>query len=161
MVDTKNGETAAPQEAKTDNNDTSKKKLENKETSSFETLLQDMLVLQKVISFVKYMAVLLAVWFVGRVGFSFTWALIGTVAFFGWKNNQDEKSQNKKTGKALAENEEDVVRARLRDLPSWVSHFSWESFTQSIFDFFLTKLSCLCMGISIDYLFSYLSQYHI
>ena len=58
MADVKSGAVSAPdQSTKTDEKDPDEKTVEKVEPLSFEKLLQDMFVLQKVISYVKYMAV--------------------------------------------------------------------------------------------------------
>lgn len=37
------------------------------------------------------------------------------------KTNQEKRKEKQKFGQALAKDEEDVIRARFRDLSSWVS----------------------------------------
>ena len=151
MADVKSGAVSAPdQSTKTDEKDPDEKTVEKVEPLSFEKLLQDMFVLQKVISYVKYMAVSLAVWLAGRFGVGFSWVILAVVVFVLRKFYRNEKKRKEETGKALAKNEENAIRARLGDLPSWVSNFdlSWKLFFPPIFYIFLIlpTLSRLCNG---------------
>ena len=90
-----------------------------------ESFLKDMFVLQKVVSFLKYLVLFLGIWLTGRLGFGYKWVLLATIVYFFWKANRDEKKRRKEAvGAALAKNEEEVLRARLGDLPTWVSLYS-------------------------------------
>lgn len=125
MADVKSGAvTVLDQSPKTDEKaDPNEKKVEKVEPVGLEKLLQDMFVLQKVISYVKYMAVSLAVWLAGRFGVGFSWIVLAVVIFVLRKFYRDEKKEQKEAGKDLTKNEENAIRARMGDLPSWVSNF--------------------------------------
>ncbi len=96
---------------------------ESKSESSVETLLKDMHVMQKIVSFLKYFGMFLFLWLLGWLGFSFHWVLIAAVGYYIMKTKQEKREWKQKVGQALAQDEEVVIRARLGDLPSWVSIF--------------------------------------
>jgi hypothetical protein len=99
-----------------------KQKTEAKQ-ESIETLLRDMHVLQKIVSFLKYFAQFLFLWLLGWLGFSYIWVFIAAIGYYIVKTRQERRDWKQKVGQALAQDEEVVIRARLGDLPSWVSIF--------------------------------------
>lgn len=103
-----------------------KDKKQNKETNpespteSIETFLKDMQVLQKILAFVRYIGMFLFVWLLGWLGFSCLWVLIATLGYYMMKTNWEKRKEKQEFVQACAKDEEDVIRARLGDLPSWV-----------------------------------------
>ena len=98
---------------------------QNKEAKqdSMEAILEDMQVLQKIVSFLKYFGQFLFLWLLGWLGFSCYWVFIAAVGYYIMKTRQEKRDWKQKVGQALAQDEEVVIRARLGDLPSWVSTF--------------------------------------
>lgn len=109
------------------------------EPESVGTLLQDMYVLQKIVSFLKYFGLFLFVWLLGWFGFSCQWVLIAAIGFYVVRTKQEQRDWKQKVGQALAKDEEIVIRARLRDLPSWVSIFLSPSENSSFFNLQIIK----------------------
>lgn len=89
-------------------------------TESIETFLKDMQVLQKILTFLRYMGMFLFVWLLGWLGFSCLWVLIATLGYYMMETKREKRKGKQELGQALAKDEEDVIRARLGDLPSWV-----------------------------------------
>ena len=98
------------------------KENEKDETKSegMETLLKDMHILQMIVTFLKYFGFFFSVWLLGRLGFSCQWVVIAAVGYYIIQAKQEKRDWKQIVGQALAKDEEVVIRARLKDLPSWV-----------------------------------------
>lgn len=93
----------------------------------------EMVILGIVLSFLRYLGAASLVWFVGRIGFSYLWVLVGSLVFVFWAKRKEKKSARKATSCALAANEEKAIEARVSDIPTWVrdsfeSHLSTSGF---------------------------------
>ena len=95
---------------------------ENDETKSegMDTLLKDMHILQMIVTFLKYFGFFFSVWLLGRLGFSCHWVVIAAIGYYIIQTKQEKRDWKQIVGQALAKDEEVVIRARLKDLPSWV-----------------------------------------
>ena len=108
--------------AKADDQGKQDDKKNNEETKSegIETLLKDMHLLQMIVTFLKYFALFFSVWLLGQLGFSCQWVLIAAIGYYIIHAKQEKREWKQMVGQALAKDEEVVIRARLKDLPSWV-----------------------------------------
>ena len=104
-----------------DQGKTNEEKNKEAKPEGIETLLQDMQVLQKIITFLKYFGLFLFVWLLGRFGFGCMWVVIAAICYYIKRTKQEKREWKQKVGEALAKDEEVTIRARLKDLPSWVS----------------------------------------
>lgn len=102
---------------------TKEKEKDETKPESIEAFLQDMHLLQKIVTFLRYFGLFLFVWLLGWLGFSCQWILIAAIGYYILKTKQEKREWKLKVGQALAKDEEEVIRARLGDLPSWVSFF--------------------------------------
>lgn len=95
---------------------------------NIEALFKDMHVLKMIATFSKYFGMFLFLWLLGWFGFSCYWVLIAAVGYYVVGTKQEKREWKQKVGQALAKDETQVIRARLRDLPSWVRVFKFTKY---------------------------------
>ena len=90
------------------------------EGANAKSLTEQLTVLKIGIPLAKYLGVALLIWVLGRFGFSYQWILLATLAVVFWMRNREKKNKKKSIGKAINNDEEKAVEARVEDMPSWV-----------------------------------------
>lgn len=80
----------------------------------------ELAILNFVIKYLKLVGGALLIWFMGWLGLSYVWLICGFFIYVLWRMNQDERKTRRDAFREAAEHENQVVEARMEDLPSWV-----------------------------------------
>ena len=80
----------------------------------------ELAILNFVLKYVKLVGGALLIWFMGWLGLSYVWIIAGFFIYVLWRMNQDERKSRRDAFKEATEKEQQVVEARMEDLPSWV-----------------------------------------
>ena len=73
-----------------------------------------------VLKYLKLVGGALLIWFMGWFGLSYVWIITGFFIYVLWRMNQDERKSRRDAFREATEKEQQVVEARMEDLPSWV-----------------------------------------
>ncbi|XP_015764424.1 PREDICTED: extended synaptotagmin-2-A-like [Acropora digitifera] len=80
----------------------------------------ELAILKFVLKYLKLVGGALLIWFMGWLGLSYVWIICGLFIYVLWRLNADERKTRRDAFREAAEKEEEVVEARMEDLPSWV-----------------------------------------
>lgn len=80
----------------------------------------ELAILNFVIKYLKLVGGALLIWFMGWFGLSYVWIICGFFVYVLWRMNQDERKTRRQAFREAVEKEQEVVEARIEDLPSWV-----------------------------------------
>ncbi|XP_027052448.1 extended synaptotagmin-2-A-like isoform X2 [Pocillopora damicornis] len=80
----------------------------------------ELAILNFVIKYLKLVGGALLIWFMGWFGLSYVWIICGFFVYVLWRMNQDERKTRRQAFREAVEREQEVVEARMEDLPSWV-----------------------------------------
>ena len=80
----------------------------------------ELAILNFVLKYLKLVGGALLIWFMGWLGLSYVWIIAGFFIYVLWRMNQDEKKSRRDAFREATEKEQQVVEARMEDLPSWV-----------------------------------------
>jgi len=81
----------------------------------------ELAILNFVLKYLKLVGGALLIWFMGWLGLSYVWVVCGFFVYVLWRMNQDERKSRRDAFREATEKEQQVVEARMEDLPSWVS----------------------------------------
>lgn len=84
----------------------------------------ELAILNFVIKYLKLVGGALLIWFMGWFGLSYVWIICGFFVYVLWRMNQDERKTRRQAFREAVEREQEVVEARMEDLPSWVRYVS-------------------------------------
>lgn len=80
----------------------------------------ELAILNFVLKYLKLVGGALLIWFMGWLGLSYVWIIAGFFIYVLWRMNQDERKSRRDAFREATEKEQQVVEARMEDLPSWV-----------------------------------------
>ena len=80
----------------------------------------ELAILNFVLKYLKLVGGALLIWFMGWLGLSYVWIITGFFIYVLWRMNQDERKSRRDAFREATEKEQQVVEARMEDLPSWV-----------------------------------------
>ncbi|KAK2570434.1 Extended synaptotagmin-3 [Acropora cervicornis] len=80
----------------------------------------ELAILKFVLKYLKLVGGALLIWFMGWLGLSYVWIICGLFIYVLWRLNADERKTRRDAFREAAEKEQEVVEARMEDLPSWV-----------------------------------------
>lgn len=80
----------------------------------------ELAILNFVLKYLRLVGGALLIWFMGWIGLSYVWIICGLFIFVLWRLNADERKTRRDAFREAAEKEQEVVEARMEDLPSWV-----------------------------------------
>lgn len=80
----------------------------------------ELAILNFVLKYLKLVGGALLIWFMGWLGLSYVWIVTGFFIYVLWRMNQDERKSRRDAFREATEKEQQVVEARMEDLPSWV-----------------------------------------
>lgn len=80
----------------------------------------ELAILNFVVKYLKLVGGALLIWFMGWLGLSYVWIIAGFFIYVLWRMNQDERKSRRDAFREATEKEQQVVEARMEDLPSWV-----------------------------------------
>lgn len=81
----------------------------------------ELAILNFVLKYLKLVGGALLIWFMGWLGLSYVWIICGFFIYVFWRMNQDGRKTRRDAFREATEKEQQVVEARMEDLPSWVS----------------------------------------
>ena len=81
----------------------------------------ELAILNFVLKYLKLVGGALLIWFMGWLGLSYVWIVCGFFVYVLWRMNQEERKSRRDAFRETVEKEQQVVEARMEDLPSWVS----------------------------------------
>ncbi|XP_074624645.1 extended synaptotagmin-2-like isoform X1 [Acropora palmata] len=80
----------------------------------------ELAILKFVLKYLKLVGGALLIWFMGWLGLSYVWIICGLFIYVLWRLNADERKTRRDAFREATEKEQEVVEARMEDLPSWV-----------------------------------------
>ena len=80
----------------------------------------ELAILNFVLKYLRLVGGALLIWFMGWLGFSYVYIVCGFFVYVLWRMNQDERKSRRDAFREATEKEQQVVEARMEDLPSWV-----------------------------------------
>ena len=86
----------------------------------------ELAILNFVLKYLRLVGGALLIWFMGWIGLSYVWIICGLFIFVLWRLNADERKTRRDAFREAAEKEQEVVEARMEDLPSWVRFLASE-----------------------------------
>ena len=84
----------------------------------------ELAILNFVVKYLKLVGAALLIWFMGWLGLSYVWIVCGLFIYVLWRLNADERKTRRDAFREATEKEQEVIEARMEDLPSWVRYFA-------------------------------------